>query len=287
MTETLANGYLFESTHQELSNEYQHDRVLMILKIICIPMLWTKVPSALEGLKSIVLCNFFLTLTSLEAWIWPRDCFIPLPTCQMIASGGWFLKGHSLASSSYHTVLENRTKSLVQNTTISHPRARWSPQEAGFWRAIHWWMASNSYHTVLENKTKYLVQNTTISHPRARWSPREAGSWRAIHWPVTHTTQYWKTEQNLWFRTQQYPGSWRAIHWPVTHTTQYWKTEQNLWFRTQIYPGSWRAIHWPVTHTTQYWKTKQNIWFRTQQYPTPGPDDRLGRLVLEGPFTGQ
>ena len=57
MNETLANGYSFESTHQELFNEYQHDRVLMILKIICIPMLWTKVPSALEGLKSILLCN--------------------------------------------------------------------------------------------------------------------------------------------------------------------------------------------------------------------------------------
>ena len=27
MTETLANGYSSESTHQELSNEYQHDRV--------------------------------------------------------------------------------------------------------------------------------------------------------------------------------------------------------------------------------------------------------------------
>ena len=27
MTETLANGYSYESTQQELSNEYQHDRV--------------------------------------------------------------------------------------------------------------------------------------------------------------------------------------------------------------------------------------------------------------------
>ena len=27
MTETLADGYLPESTQQELSNEYQHDRV--------------------------------------------------------------------------------------------------------------------------------------------------------------------------------------------------------------------------------------------------------------------
>ena len=52
MTETLADGYSFESIHQELSNEYQHDWVLMILKIICILMLWTKVASALEGLTS-------------------------------------------------------------------------------------------------------------------------------------------------------------------------------------------------------------------------------------------
>ena len=49
MIETLANGYSSESTHQELSDEYQHDRVLMIFKIICILMLWTKVTSALEG----------------------------------------------------------------------------------------------------------------------------------------------------------------------------------------------------------------------------------------------
>ena len=28
MTETLANGYLSESTQRELSNEYQHNRVL-------------------------------------------------------------------------------------------------------------------------------------------------------------------------------------------------------------------------------------------------------------------
>ena len=32
MTETLAHGYSFESTQQELSNEYQHDRVSMVFK---------------------------------------------------------------------------------------------------------------------------------------------------------------------------------------------------------------------------------------------------------------
>ena len=30
MTETLAHGYSSESTHQELSCEYQHDRVWMV-----------------------------------------------------------------------------------------------------------------------------------------------------------------------------------------------------------------------------------------------------------------
>ena len=29
MTETLASGYSYESTQQEISNEYQHDRVKM------------------------------------------------------------------------------------------------------------------------------------------------------------------------------------------------------------------------------------------------------------------
>ena len=50
MTETLANGYSSESTRRELSNEYQHDRVLMIFTNICIFVLWKKVASALEGL---------------------------------------------------------------------------------------------------------------------------------------------------------------------------------------------------------------------------------------------
>ena len=46
----LANGYSSESAQQELSNEYQHDRVLMFLKNLCILVLWAKVATALEGL---------------------------------------------------------------------------------------------------------------------------------------------------------------------------------------------------------------------------------------------
>ena len=48
MTETLAYGYLSESTQRGLSNEYQHDMVKMVSKILCILVLWTKVASALD-----------------------------------------------------------------------------------------------------------------------------------------------------------------------------------------------------------------------------------------------
>ena len=54
MTETLAHGYSSESTQRELSNEYQHGRVWMFFKNLCILVLWTKVASALEGLITTV-----------------------------------------------------------------------------------------------------------------------------------------------------------------------------------------------------------------------------------------
>ena len=47
MTKTLANGYSSESTQRELSNEYQHDRVEMVLKNLCIHVLWMKEALAL------------------------------------------------------------------------------------------------------------------------------------------------------------------------------------------------------------------------------------------------
>ena len=51
MTETLAHGDSSESTLQELSNEYHHDRVYMFFKDLCIHLLWIKVALALQGLK--------------------------------------------------------------------------------------------------------------------------------------------------------------------------------------------------------------------------------------------
>ena len=51
MIETLAHGYSSESTQQELSNDYQHDRVQMVFKNLCIIVLLMKVASAMEGLN--------------------------------------------------------------------------------------------------------------------------------------------------------------------------------------------------------------------------------------------
>ena len=58
MTETLANGYSSESTQRELSNEYQHDRVWVFFKNLGVIVLWTKVASALEGLRRSVIPAF-------------------------------------------------------------------------------------------------------------------------------------------------------------------------------------------------------------------------------------
>ena len=47
----MPNGYSFESTQRELSNEYQQDRVSMVFKDFCVLVLRMEVVSALEGLK--------------------------------------------------------------------------------------------------------------------------------------------------------------------------------------------------------------------------------------------
>ena len=60
MTENLAHGYSSESTEQERSNEYQHDRVYMIFKDLCIRVLWMKVALALEGLTVSKFLNPYL-----------------------------------------------------------------------------------------------------------------------------------------------------------------------------------------------------------------------------------
>ena len=55
MTETLAHGYSSESNQQELSNEYQQDRVWVVFTNLCMFVFWMNVALALEGLTNVVL----------------------------------------------------------------------------------------------------------------------------------------------------------------------------------------------------------------------------------------
>ena len=57
MTKILAHGYSSESTQRELSNEYQHDRVQMVFKNLCVPVLWMEEALALDGLKASLMCQ--------------------------------------------------------------------------------------------------------------------------------------------------------------------------------------------------------------------------------------
>ena len=51
-TETLAYGYSSENTQQDLSNEYQHDRVSMVFLHLCVLVLCMIDASALENLNT-------------------------------------------------------------------------------------------------------------------------------------------------------------------------------------------------------------------------------------------
>ena len=62
MIETPENGYSSESTQQGLSNEYQHDRVLMVFKNLCVLVLWTKETSALDSLRVVISSYEFLAI---------------------------------------------------------------------------------------------------------------------------------------------------------------------------------------------------------------------------------
>ena len=63
MIETLANEYPSESTQQELSKEYQHNRLSMVFKNLWVLVVWSKVALALEGLKY---CNISLVPLQLK-----------------------------------------------------------------------------------------------------------------------------------------------------------------------------------------------------------------------------
>ena len=66
ITKTLAHEYSSESTQRELSNEYQLDQVSKIFTSLCLQ--WTKVASALEGLKVPKCCNKIANILEVNAY---------------------------------------------------------------------------------------------------------------------------------------------------------------------------------------------------------------------------
>ena len=99
MIETLAHGYSSDSIQRELSNEYQHGRVLLVFKNLCVLVLWTKVALALEGLNFIVIGLYlhgYFDLKSLRSVgstmrtsVWPEPIRVEAVSSMTL----WFLLG--------------------------------------------------------------------------------------------------------------------------------------------------------------------------------------------------
>ena len=77
MTETMARGYSSENTQeQEVSNEYQHSRVSIFFKNLCILVLCTKVALALGGLRPQQIIQLHRSIPSV-AVAYERNRFLP------------------------------------------------------------------------------------------------------------------------------------------------------------------------------------------------------------------
>ena len=64
--EILAYWYSSKSTQRELSDEYQHDRVWKVFYNLCILVLWVKVVSALERLRTSLLVAKWITMSCIK-----------------------------------------------------------------------------------------------------------------------------------------------------------------------------------------------------------------------------
>ena len=100
------------------------------------------------------LCNqqcIKMSLTSLLAARFARLGFIPVPTCQMIDSGGWCLHGHSPVRSSYHTV-PNAYTSLDLNIKVL-----WLSKITLVYHR-HQWQKHNYHLVLLQLNIKIMTQ---------------------------------------------------------------------------------------------------------------------------------
>ena len=114
MTETLAYEYSSESTHRELSNEYQHDRVSMVYKNICVFVLWTKEASVFEG----------LTLTCRQLPI------IKMPYKKNQKNKRCLLKGGSIETHSKEIINYNPNPNSLFSKLMLYPHIHFYPQSS-------------------------------------------------------------------------------------------------------------------------------------------------------------
>ena len=91
----MAYGYLSERNQQELSNEYQHKRVQMVFKDLCVLLLWMKVAPALKGLRWKSKRD---KLSFIRRWLWTQ-CLMHWLNQNHINPWGYF---HQLEGSSIH-----------------------------------------------------------------------------------------------------------------------------------------------------------------------------------------
>ena len=97
----LTHCYLHTQTHR-----YKLHLIPPSLRKVTNVQTHTKVYVSLyENALLLHVCLQRFTLTSREACRLAKEGFMPRPTCQMMASGGRPLCGHSPHSNSYHTVL--------------------------------------------------------------------------------------------------------------------------------------------------------------------------------------
>ena len=116
--ETLAYGYSSESTQRELSNEYQHDRVSMFFKDFCIPVLWTKVASALKGLwQSLLYSSDHMRLQNIHLLHPPQNSIaVPWPTVRTLPALHYYSTFHTLPAlypRTHRAVCTNLTLTLL------------------------------------------------------------------------------------------------------------------------------------------------------------------------------
>ena len=120
ITVTLVNWYSSKSTQRELSNEYQHDQVLMVFKNLCVVVLWTKGSVSSVRVKLCIMCQSGRDdgkLTASRYSLVPcppeKDTLFGIPVCPR-----WTLYGISRYLKTPVRNIRRRTFSACRTSTL-------------------------------------------------------------------------------------------------------------------------------------------------------------------------